>query len=650
MKKAVIGWGRMNPPTIGHQKLVDRIITVAKREHGDPRVYLTHTQSPKKDPLQYRDKIRLAAKAFGPVVKPSTSRTIIELMKELQRDGYKEVTIVAGSDRVREYKTLLNKYNGKDYSFDQIKVVSAGERDPDAEGASGMSATKMRLAAAEGELETFHSGAPTKLSKAEKTKLYNLVRKGMLVEEIEMFLEKLKKTGDIQDTDVSDKELKKAVDSMKEEDYDDEDSEEDIELTERAPLTIQQRMKRSRQMKRLAPKMKRLRQIKKFRMADTDRLTTRSRRIAKNILRKKFAGAKGGQYSSLSPSQKITIDRLVANKGPVIAKLAKRLMPMVRKKEIERIRQARKPRKESVEKFVESTDITKGFKDLFNEGDAAKAAKERIRREKERDKQKHDRMLDRARSTDTRAANRKEDFKPDSKSSKALELKAVKADCTFEEILDVYYEGVESWINNPKDNVTAQQYGYARVNSFIVNEDLAQAKRNVGVDDKPGNPCWKDKKLGTPKTKMKGGKEVPNCIPEDAPVIAGKKMTRLGSKPGSYKSLVKRHLGAAAAEKIDKSDGNKLVAKGIKTGNKELVRKGSFIKNVIAKEEVEALDESLQIEKGAGYGTLMTAADLGIEFSGAFKHHPSVVEEEGGAGEEGTKKIKDKYKKETPGQ
>ena len=156
MKKAVVGWGRMNPPTIGHQKLVDRIVTVAKRERGDPRVYLTHTQSPKKDPLQYRDKIRLAARAFGSVVKPSTSRTIIELMKELQRDGYKEVTVVAGSDRVREYNTLLNKYNGKDYTFDQIKVVNAGERDPDAEGASGMSATKMSLAAAEGDEKAFH--------------------------------------------------------------------------------------------------------------------------------------------------------------------------------------------------------------------------------------------------------------------------------------------------------------------------------------------------------------------------------------------------------------------------------------------------------------------------------------------------------------
>ena len=766
MKKAVVGWGRMNPPTIGHQKLVDRIVTVAKRERGDPRVYLTHTQSPKKDPLQYRDKIRLAARAFGSVVKPSTSRTIIELMKELQRDGYKEVTVVAGSDRVREYNTLLNKYNGKDYTFDQIKVVNAGERDPDAEGASGMSATKMRLAAAEGDEKAFHSGAPTQLSKAEKTKLYNLVRKGMLVEEIEIFLEKLKKKGDIDSSDVSDAELKKAVDTMKEEEYDDID--EDIDLAERAPLTIQQRMKRSRQMKRLAPKMKRLRQIKKFRMADTDRLTTRSRRIAKNILRKKFAGSKGGQYSSLSPSQKITIDRLVANKGPVIAKLAKRLMPMVRKKEIERIRQARKPHKEDVEKFAESLNMTKSFKELFEktttrqdsdiadrkgtqparyhtglskstktardaqfkkqskmssddpraykpapgdataktkpskytkkykelfgEGEAVRDAKERIKREKEQDKTKHDAILDRARLRDTRTANRQEETELTEKSMEALKKKAEKSGHSYGTLKKVYDRGVAAWRTGHRPGTTPQQWGYGRVNAFIAKKKSGKLDHDKDLDNEyipehihkkqlvynpnkmtknfdicPGaakafNDNQKaglepnegfeeaadavDKYLGYEKQLVKKGsaseseldrfielvddakekisdaklpghtyhkmhidtvKDLVKEMKEEAPVIAGKKMKRLGSKPGSYKALVKRHLGAAAAEKIDKSDGNRLVAKGKKTGNKELMRKGSFIKNVIAKEE-------------------------------------------GGAGEEGTKKLKDKYSKETPEQ
>ena len=155
MKKAVIGWGRLNPVTSGHELLINKVLSVATRERAEPRMYLSHTQNAKKDPLQYRDKIAMAKKAFGPVIKQSTSRTLIQLMQELQRSGFTEIVMVAGSDRLREYKTLLNKYNGKDYTFDSIKVVSAGQRDPDADGASGMSATKLRQLAMKGEEKEF---------------------------------------------------------------------------------------------------------------------------------------------------------------------------------------------------------------------------------------------------------------------------------------------------------------------------------------------------------------------------------------------------------------------------------------------------------------------------------------------------------------
>ena len=85
MKKAVIAWGRMNPVTSGHEKLVNKVVSVAKRERAEPRIYLSHTQNPKKDPLQYKDKIAMAKKAFGTVMKQSTSRTLIQLMQELQK-------------------------------------------------------------------------------------------------------------------------------------------------------------------------------------------------------------------------------------------------------------------------------------------------------------------------------------------------------------------------------------------------------------------------------------------------------------------------------------------------------------------------------------------------------------------------------------
>jgi nicotinic acid mononucleotide adenylyltransferase len=648
MKKAVIAWGRMNPPTVGHEKLVNRVAAIAKRESGEPRIYLSHTQNPKKDPLQYRDKIKYAQKAFGNIVKPSISRTIIDLMKELQKAGYKQVTVVAGSDRVPEYNKLLQKYNGKDYTFDKIKIVSAGERDPDAEGISGMSATKVRHAAANGDMELFQTGVPSKLSKRDVADLYNKIRKGMLVEEIEKLIEK-KKEKKVDSADFSDTELKKAVDTMNEEELD----EEMEELEERAPLTIQQRMKKSRQMKRLAPRMKRMRQIKKFRMAPIERLQLRARKLAKNLLRKKFAGNKGGKYASLSPSEKITVDRLVVNKGPVIDRLAKRMLPMMRKKEIARIRQARQTRSESIEKIIEDVNIlfektstrqdsdikdregtqparyhsglskatkavrdaqfkkqtkmasddpkaykpapgdataktkpskyTKMYKHMFGEGEVEQAARERIRREKEQNKKRHDSILDRARTQDTRTANRKEEYELTEKSMEALKTKASKSGYSYGTLKKVYDRGVAAWRTGHRPGTTPQQWGYARVNAFIAKQKSGQ-KLNHDTD------------LAN------------EYVPEEAPIIGGVKMKKLGSgKSGSYTNLVKKHLGARAAQNLDKSDGNALVAKGKRTGNKNLVRKGSFIRNVIAKEE-------------------------------------------GGAGEEGTTKLNNKYSKETPGQ
>jgi nicotinic acid mononucleotide adenylyltransferase len=339
MKKAVIAWGRMNPVTSGHEKLVNKVVSVAKRERAEPRIYLSHTQSAKKDPLQYKDKIAMAKKAFGPVMKQSASRTLIQLMQELEKAGFTEITMVAGSDRVREYDTLLNKYNGKDYNFDKIKVVSAGERDPDAEGAAGMSATKLRKAAADGDEKTFMTGVPSKMSSADAKKLYRLVRKGLLVEEINRL--------DKEELELfTDEELEEFVNEI--EDWEELDEE---YLEERAPLTLQQRIKKARVMKRLAPKLKRQREIKKFRMAPTERLVQRARKLARNLLRKKMAGKRGEKYQSLSPSAKIQVDTLIQKKASSVERIAKRLLPMVRKKEIERIRSARTAKKESLERL-----------------------------------------------------------------------------------------------------------------------------------------------------------------------------------------------------------------------------------------------------------------------------------------------------------
>ena len=154
MKKMVFTFGRMNPPTIGHEKLANKIKQVASKEKADARIYLSHTNKPNTDPLSYNDKIKFAKKAFGIAYK-SNAKQIFQIAKELFGQGYTDVIMVVGSDRVEEFQGLLNKYNDKgDYNFDSIKVVSAGQRDPDAKGVEGMSGTKLRNLAKDGDQKT----------------------------------------------------------------------------------------------------------------------------------------------------------------------------------------------------------------------------------------------------------------------------------------------------------------------------------------------------------------------------------------------------------------------------------------------------------------------------------------------------------------
>ena len=177
-KTAVFAFGRMNPPTIGHARLVD----VIKNQQGEPFLFLTHTQKPKTDPLSFAEKIFFAQKSFsGITIGDSKVRTIIDAMKTLEAKGYTDIIYVAGSDRVDSFTKLLNDYNGKDYNFDSINIVSAGQRDPDAEGAQGMSASKMKAAAAENNFETFKSGVAGDEKLAQM--MFNKVRAGMGVQE-----------------------------------------------------------------------------------------------------------------------------------------------------------------------------------------------------------------------------------------------------------------------------------------------------------------------------------------------------------------------------------------------------------------------------------------------------------------------------------
>ena len=178
-KVAVAAFGRMNPPTIGHEKLVNKV----KSFNGDHYIFLSQTQKPKDNPLPFDVKLEFAKQFFpGVNVGHPSVRTPIQMLQMLEKLGYTDVIYVAGSDRVASFDKLFNDYNGKEYNFNSITVENAGERDPDADGAEGMSASKMRLAAAEGNLEAFSQGVP---KPALAQKMYDAVRNGMGVKDKE---------------------------------------------------------------------------------------------------------------------------------------------------------------------------------------------------------------------------------------------------------------------------------------------------------------------------------------------------------------------------------------------------------------------------------------------------------------------------------
>ena len=177
MSTAVFTFGRLNPPTIGHEKLINKLRKVARLSKGQPLLFLSHSKDAKKNPLDYNTKIKIAKNSFGNIVQRSKSNTIIKVMKELEKK-YSKVVLVSGSDRVKDFNDLLQKYNGKEYNFDSIKVISAGQRDPDADGVEGMSASKMRELAQDEKLAEFTKGLPLQAQRQSKN-IMNSVRKGM---------------------------------------------------------------------------------------------------------------------------------------------------------------------------------------------------------------------------------------------------------------------------------------------------------------------------------------------------------------------------------------------------------------------------------------------------------------------------------------
>ena len=187
--KVTVVFGRFNPPTIGHEKLLIKAKEISRG--GDLKIYASQSQDSKKNPLGYQEKIKFMRKMFPKfsrdIILDNSVKNLFDIAVKMYDQGFNEFNVVAGSDRINAFKSMLDKYNGIEqkhgyYKFNAISIISAGERDPDADDVSGMSASKMRELVKNNDLQKFTSGVPTSYASSAE-ELFNAVRKGMGLKE-----------------------------------------------------------------------------------------------------------------------------------------------------------------------------------------------------------------------------------------------------------------------------------------------------------------------------------------------------------------------------------------------------------------------------------------------------------------------------------
>jgi nicotinamide mononucleotide adenylyltransferase len=463
----VLTFGRFSPPTVGHEKLVNKIASEAKSRKATPLVFASHTFDKKKNPLSYDKKISYLQKAFGKIVQKSSARTIIEVAKELN-GKFANLIVVVGADRVPEFERLLTTYNGKEYNYKNIEIISAGDRDPDADDVSGMSASKLRALVVAGDFDTFQKGVPTKLKPSAK-EIYDELRKNMGLEE-EIVVE---------------------------------------EVLDEAPLTVQQRRQRGRTMKRYASRIARARERAARRKASPEKLKVRARRKAREVLRKRFLQNK--TYAELTPTEKIQIDkRLQRIPDTVLNRIATRQLPAVRKAEMERLASLRSAKKEeslddAFENFI-SENLNESFESFlaesparYHSGVAASTADKRKAHfnkgaEKHWDdpsayekapgdataETKPSKYTKRYHQLFTKEGTVKHDkrfkfnrqkeniyFKElEESTDAALDKKAEETGISRDILKQVFRRGVAAWRTGHRPGTTPEQWGFARVNSF----------------------------------------------------------------------------------------------------------------------------------------------------------------------------------------
>ena len=180
-----VAFGRFNPPTTGHEKLLNTV--ASSSDDGDYVIIPSRSQDKKKNPLDPDMKVSVMKQMFPQhsekIINDPGNKTIFDILKRAHNDGYAGVRIVGGADRQKEFDKLVNNYNGKMYQFDNIEVRSAGDRDPDSDSVEGMSASKQRKAAAENDFDGFLRGVPTAMNKKAARELFDNDRKSMNIKE-----------------------------------------------------------------------------------------------------------------------------------------------------------------------------------------------------------------------------------------------------------------------------------------------------------------------------------------------------------------------------------------------------------------------------------------------------------------------------------
>ena len=480
----VMTFGRMNPPTTGHEKLIHATHKVAQTHGAKAHIVLSHSHDKKNNPLPQKHKINYVKKIHPGVHVTGSSKespSFLHHAKKLHQAGHDHLHVVAGSDRTHEYKKVLDKYNGhKDhYNFKSITVHSAGQRDPDAEGTSGISGTKMRAHAKSGDHKSFKAGLPKSLHGHAKKISSHITEAYEDVELLEWF-----------DTLADD-----VIADMIAEDYIQE------ELVNERVMSLLQRRKAGIKMRRLKFRIQRARKMKKKRMATKDMLVRRARRQARTLIRKRLGGAKGARYSAMSPSERIQLDKRVEKKTAIINKIAIRLLPKVKSAELTRLSNARGKKNESVnnsfERFIadvvhEGTsednsrwsfqeyldnastglDEAEGAKKLAKISDKHKDQDVRLDKKQDLAKERLKIQISRQKSAEIRkeALTVAETVDMMIEAIEAIDQKATKASIDPDTLFIEYIEGFE----NPHGKQTPQQGGFAAVNRLVAEMSAAQ--------------------------------------------------------------------------------------------------------------------------------------------------------------------------------